>query len=186
MEVQNEIKLPKLFDKNPELKKELLKVLKPLTPEKKAENVRAVFRFLRGEATWAEIKHIPVKLLKEFARIGHYKFKTGDFQAAEMVFKGLAILDHHNWYFRTALGAIFQKQGKFEEAIQEYSLALELKSDEVTALVNRGQCFMHLKDFDSALEDFGGVNELGLDKDNAWQKRANSLSQAILTMKGKA
>ena len=36
-------------------------------------------------------------------------YLTGDFAAAESLFKGLSVIDHTNWYYRAALGTIYQK-----------------------------------------------------------------------------
>lgn len=181
-ETTEEIQLPKCFDENPELKKRLLDFLcgKPATDKKKS--VAAVGKFVTGELSWAEIQHIPRSLLKELARVAYLKFKTGDYKKAEILFKGLAVLDHLSWYFRTALGAVFQKQGFFEQATEEYTMALELNPDEVTSLVNRGQCFLKLGEFDAAMVDFDRVIRMGLDENNLWRKRAATLSRAILTM----
>ena len=184
VERTDQIQLPRCFDENPELKNKLLDFLSTQPATDKRKSVEAVEKFVTGEMTWAEIKHIPTSMLKELARVAYLKFKTGDYRKAEILFKGLAVLDHLNWYFRAALGAVFQKQGFFEQAIDEYTMALELKPGEVTSLVNRGQCHLKSGDTDAALADFNTVIQQGLLADNPWLKRACTLSQAILTMKG--
>lgn len=173
-----------MFDENPELKKKLIEHLQKLPEEEKKRDVHLVQKFLEGEITWAEVKNIPKKLLKEIAKIAYLKFKQQDFKKAEILFKGLALLDHLNWYYRAALGAVFQKRGLFEQAIEEYDVALRLKPQEVTSLLNRGQCFVRLKDFDAALQDFNAILKSPLEENSPWRKRARTLSQAILTTKG--
>lgn len=178
----HDIQLPRCFDENPELKGRLMEFLRGQPVTDPQRSVEAVEKFVSGELSWAEIKHIPKSLLKELARVAYLKFKTGDYRKAEILFKGLAVLDHLNWYFRAALGAVFQKQGLFEQAVEEYTIALELHPDELSSRVNRGQCYLKLGEFDAALADFDRVLKMGLDEKDAWRKRASTLSQAVLTM----
>lgn len=182
MTENNNIQLPGCFDENPDLKARLLEFLASQPATDKTKSVEAIGKFVTGELTWAEIKHIPKTLLKELARVAYLKFRGGDYKTAEILFKGLAVLDHLNWYFRAALGAVFQKQGRFEEAIGEYSMALELNPDEVSSWVNRGQCLLHTGDTDAALVDFDHVLKMSLGAEGPWVKRARTLSQAILTL----
>lgn len=174
--------LPPSFDQNPELKKKLEEHLQAIPEEQKQKQIEAVEKFLSGELTWAEIKHVPKAVLKQIARIAYDKYKIHDFQTAEILFKGLAIVDHKNWYYRAALGTLFQKQQQFDQAIEEYDLALEIEPGEITTLVNRGICHAKMKDFDAALEDFNAVSKLNMDMDHPWVKKARMLSHAILTM----
>lgn len=177
-----QIALPECFEENPELKKRLLDFLSTQPDSDKKKSVEAIEKFVTGELTWAEIKNVPRTLLKELARVAYQKFRGGDYRTAEILFKGLAVLDHLNWYFRAALGAVFQKQAMFEQAVDEYTMALELNPDELTSRVNRGQCFLQLGDHDAALADFDHVMKMKLDANDPWFKRARTLSHAILTM----
>lgn len=177
--------LPDSFDKNPELKQKLEEYLRSLPEETKREQIELVKKFLAGEMSWSEIKNVPKGLLKQIARVAYAKYKLGDLKTAELLFKCLAIIDHHNWYYRTALGTIFQKQGQMDQAIEEYNLVQEIQPDEVTSLVNRGICYAKMKDFDAALADFSRVAKLDLDMNHPWVKKARMLSHAILSMNEK-
>jgi type III secretion system low calcium response chaperone LcrH/SycD len=171
--------LPKMFDKNPELKKKLQDFLANVTEEEKQRSVKMIDRFMRGEITWAEVKNVPQNLLKFLATVAYQSFKSGDLKKAEILFKGLAIMDHKNWYYRAGLGAVYQKQGLYEEAAEEFGFALKLNPEEVTSLVNRGQCHLRLGDREAALEDFERVKTLKIDRNNPWLKRAEMLIQAV-------
>jgi tetratricopeptide (TPR) repeat protein len=175
------VTLPLFFDKNPELKARVVKMLAAIPAAEKQGHLDAFKKFVSGELTWAEVKHVPRRLLKELAKVAYFKFQKGDFKGAEILFKGLAIIDHTNWYYRVALGAIFQKQGCLNQAIEEYGVALTLKEDEVVSLVNRGECHLKSGDLDAALEDFTAVGRLPLPEGNPWKRRATLLSQKILT-----
>jgi tetratricopeptide (TPR) repeat protein len=173
------VRLPAYFDKNPELKQRTLEVLQQVSPEEKEKNYKLFKKYVEGEMSWAEIKQMPRRMLKEIARYGYQKFQLRQFDKAEIIFKGLAILDHLNWYYRAALGAILQKQGLYESAIHEYTMALKLKENEVTALANRGECQLRLGHNDAALKDFEQVLKLGLPENNNWVKRCRLISQKI-------
>lgn len=175
--------LPETFDQNPELKARLEEYLQNLPAQERDEQVRLIQKYVAGEMTWAEIKNVPQSLLKQLARVAYARYKVGDLKTAELLFKCLSIVDHQNWYYRSALGTILQKQSQFEAAVEEFNLVQELYPNEVTSLVNRGICWAKLKEYDLAMEDFSRVSELSLDINHPWVKKARLLSHAILTMR---
>ncbi|MBU0506536.1 MAG: hypothetical protein ABII18_11605 [bacterium] len=178
------VDLPKFFDKYPEAKARMIDYLKTVPEEQKIERLREFFKFLNGEVTWGEICKISKRFQKEIARIAYLHFKMQKYDQAEKVFKALAIVDHTNWYYRAALGAIYHKKKLYENAVDEYSTALFLREDEITSLVNRGECLMMLKDFKGALKDFDNVAQLNLPDKNPWNIRARVLKQRVLVAKG--
>jgi len=183
--VSDEDQLPAFFDREPQLKAKLQEYLHSIPLEQRQANVERFRKFLTGELTWAEIKGLPKSMLKELARIGHQRLMRQDFKGAEVLFKGLAIIDHSNWYYRAALGATFKQQNQFEQAVEELTIAITLKSDEPSCLVNRGECFLRLGNADAALEDFVAVKALGLVEADPWGKRAAVLSQLALDPRAK-
>lgn len=172
--------LPAFFDREPQLKMKLQEYLRSIPMEQRQANVERFRKFLTGELTWAEIKGLPKSMLKELARIGHQRLMRQDFKGAEVLFKGLAIIDHSNWYYRAALGATFKQQNQFEQAVEELNIAIALKGDEPSCLINRGECFLRLGNSDAALEDFVAVKALGLAESDPWGKRADALSHLAL------
>lgn len=172
--------LPRIFDKDPDLKKRVEAYLAKIPQKRKEEDLKKFERFVAGEMTWAEIKGYPKVLLKELSRVAYLKFKTGDFRLAESLFKGLSIIDHSNWYYRAALGAIYQKQKLYEQAIEEYNMALTLNDKEITSLTNRGECYLHLENHQAALKDLRRAVELDPEDKNNWAKRARVLVRKIV------
>ncbi|HBF13669.1 MAG TPA: hypothetical protein DDW49_09865 [Deltaproteobacteria bacterium] len=151
------------------------------TPQAEIEaNFKKFKRYLAGEMTWAEIKNISKEQLGHVAKIAYLKYKRGEYPVAESLFKGLSVMDHTNWYFRAALGAIYQKQNQFQEAIDEYTMALGLNEKEITSLTNRGECYMRLKNYPLALKDFDQAANLDPKGQNAWAKRARVLKKNIV------
>lgn len=167
--------LPKIFDSDPALKKKVESYLASVPREKKEEDLKKFEKFVSGEMTWAEIKGYPKAFLKDLARIAYLKYRSGQYPVAESLFKGLSIIDHTNWYYRAALGTIYQKQKLFEQAIEEYTMALTLNEQEITSLANRGECHLLLGNVEAAEKDFEGAITLDPGDKNSWGKRARVL-----------
>ncbi|MBF0105087.1 MAG: hypothetical protein HQM16_07135 [Deltaproteobacteria bacterium] len=179
------IHLPAFLDGHPEIKNKLVEYLKTVPLEEKQKNVEEYKKFISGELTWGEIRKITKRMQRELARVAYLKFKLKDYAKAELLFKGLAIVDHTNWYYRAALGAVYQKQKKYEEAVEEYDIAVELKEDEISCVVNRGECLMMLKDFEAAREDLKKIMTLKLPPNNPWLIRARALNQRLAILQRK-
>lgn len=182
--LKNKSLLLHFLNKNPDLKKSLEENLDEISPADREQQIQLMEKFIGGEVTWAEIRGISKKLLKFLAKIGYQSFKSGDFKKAEILFKGLTVIDHTNWYYRSALGAVYQKQSLLEQAIEEYTLALELNPQEITSLVNRGQCYLRLNDVDLAEEDFLAAMKLPLKADHPWLTKAKTLHQSVMAAQG--
>lgn len=173
------VKLPAFFDQHPEVRDKVAEYLKTIPREQKEKHVEEFKKYLEGEMTWGEIVHITKRMQKEIARVAYLKFKMGDFARAESLFKGLAIIDHTNWYYRAALGAIFQKQKKYHDACLEYTAALSLKESEPSCLVNRGECFFMQVQHDQARADFDVVVQSTLAPNNPWMMRAKVMIKRL-------
>lgn len=173
------LSLPPYFDQYPDVRDRLLAEARKVPQKERQKLVTDFLRFVTGEATWGEIINFPKILQKEVAKIGYMLFKKQDYQKAESLFKGLTIMDHTNWYYRVALGAIFQKTKRYDDAIEEYTLALSLNPGDPSCLVNRGQCFMQQGENERAVEDFKRVLNLNLTEDNPWRKRCEVLHQQL-------
>lgn len=171
--------LPAFFDNHPDIKAKVIEYLKTVSPEEKKKSVDEFYKFVSGEMTWAEIRKISRRMQKELARIAYFKFKMKDYAKAETMFKGLAIIDHTNWYYRAALGAIYQRQKKYEDAVDEYGTALDLKEDEASCFVNRAECFLMMREFDAAKRDLDAVSGLNIPPNSPWRLRSALLAQRL-------
>ena len=171
--------LPAYFDKYPDVKAKLIDYLKTIPREEKQKNVENFKKYLNGEMTWGELRHITKRMQREIARVAYLKFQMKDYAGADTLFKGLAITDHTNWYYRAALGAIYQKQKMYEDAVAEYTVALGLKENEISCLVNRGECFMWLGRLEEARVDCNVAVQAQVAAGNPWQMRSKILVKRI-------
>jgi len=85
---------------------------------------------------------------------GLVHFKEGRFTQAKAVFELVARLEEQNHYVHGILGAIYQKEGMLDRALQSLTRALEIVPDNISYLCNRGEIYLRLGDFGFAAEDF--------------------------------
>ncbi len=173
------MEFPKIIQDDPELKKKVEAYLAALPKEQKEKDWEGFKKFVTGEITWAELTSIPKSVLKAIAEIAYYKMTKGDYAVSEVLFKGLSVIDHANWYYRAALGAIYQKQKQHAEALEEYSNAIVLSDTEVSTFVNRAECHLALGDKPSAIADLKQALVLDPQVTSRWGKRAKSVLVAI-------
>lgn len=156
---------------------ELLDKIDPKDSEKALKDLE---EFINGDFTWAQVQGIPQQMLLDVAERGYLKFKGGRLKDAEIIFKGLSILDHKTAYYHTALGAIYQKQENYLDALAEYTVAVELDPEDVTAYVNRGEIYYLLGLEDEPLQDFDSAIKLDPEGKDPWANRARFLKKQVL------
>src|ERR687891_2161238 len=105
-------------------------LLDKIDPKDSEKALRDLEEFIQGDSTWAEVQGIPQQMLLDIAERGYLKFKSGRMKEAEILFKGLSALDHKTAYYHTALGAIYQKQENYLDALAEYTAAIELDPED--------------------------------------------------------
>lgn len=85
---------------------------------------------------------------------GHFYYEQGRLKEAQTLFEALTLLDRLNPYVYGMLGAICQKQKIYDEAITNYTLALDLFPDDLQVLTNRGEVYLNQGRIVEALHDF--------------------------------
>lgn len=161
---------------------ELKEALKKVSPELLKEAEKRVGELLKGDLSWTELFNLPPEKLKKMAEIGFEQFKSGAYDKAEKVLKGLTVIDPDNYYYHQVLGAAYQRQNKFPEAILEYSVACDLKKDDFVSLANRGECYLKLGLYPLAVQDFDRVIAEDPKGEDKWANRARMLKEQIQMM----
>lgn len=162
-----------------QLKAELAKV-----PAEKLEEARGqVKEFLEGDMKWAALMSWTPEQLHEAAKEGYRQYDSGQYDKAEVIFKGLTVLDPDNFYYHQMLGACYQQQKKFPESIVEYSIAIDLKPDDITSVTNRGEVYFTLKIWDLAEHDFDEAIRLDPKEQDRWANRARMLKKKLVGIK---
>lgn len=161
----------------PSWMKALNELMDKIDPKDAEEVFRNLEGFVEGDGTWAELQGIPPEMLFDMAERGYLKFKSGRLKEAEDIFTALSRYDHKTGYYHTALGAIYQKQKKIIEALVEYTVALELNPEDITAYANRGEVYYSIGQYEECLKDFDAAIALDKTGKDPWANRAKFLTK---------
>lgn len=137
--------------------------------------------FARGEMTWAEVEGMTFEEAKAIAQVGCDLAAAGRLEEARIVFEGLVAGNPQDSASRAALGTVYQKLGRIEDAVSEYSLSLETDPQNPVALANRGE--LKLKSGDrGGFTDLAKAVESDPHGETAAGRRAKGLVKAITLM----
>ena len=156
--------------------------LKKVPPEQLKEAQKRVDDLLKGDLSWTELFALPPDKLKQMGEVGYGQFKAGRYESAEKIFKGLTVLDPENYYYHQILGATYQRQGKFPEAVLEYSVAVDLNPQDLVSMTNRGESYMKLGLHPLAVKDLERVIEMDNSGQDKWANRARLLKEQMKLM----
>lgn len=137
------------------------------------------YRFANNKISLADIARLPRQTLRRLAEVGYLKYKYGRLEDAKEIFRTLARVDHTNYYYRSALGGVYQKLKKWIDAVANYTMALTLNPKDVASYVNRGEVYLRHEKFKKAAEDFRSAILLDRAGQNLWANRARSLVIAL-------
>jgi len=132
-------------------------------------------QFKRGELKLGQVLNIDAKQVAALMMTGHTLYSEGRLDEAQKVFEGLAVLDGRNPYVHGILGAIYQKQEKYDVAIARYTLALSIFPQDINSLTNRGEIYLKLGKFREAAADFKRSIDLDPNKKHPAANRARLL-----------
>jgi Flp pilus assembly protein TadD len=100
--------------------------------------------FARGEATWAEVEGITAADAARMGRTGVELAQAGRLREAALVFEAMVEINPRDAGAHAALGTVYQKLGRSEEAVNAYGEALARDPDHPVALGNRGELLLRL------------------------------------------
>jgi tetratricopeptide (TPR) repeat protein len=148
-------------------------------PDRTKHLAELLHRFATNKISIADVARFPRKKMYRLTEIGHTKLKYGRFEEARDIFTALAKVDHKNYYYRSALGGVYQKMKKWIESLANYTIALKLNPRDSASLVNRGEIFLRHDKFKKAAEDFRSAILTDKVGKNLWANRARSLVIAL-------
>lgn len=94
---------------------------------------------IRGEITLADIFGLDQDSLYEIARLGYGLLKSGNLLEAKQIYLGLVAADPYDSVFHCHLAAVHHSLGELDEALEQYSEALNFNYANVDALVGRAE-----------------------------------------------
>lgn len=98
--------------------------------------------FLTGDLTLAQLEGLTAENLYAIADMGYDLIEEGKLTEAQKIFEGLNVYNPFDSYFHSALGSIYQRQGKKDEAIARYRAAVELYPEDINSWTNCGELLL--------------------------------------------
>lgn len=146
--------------------------------EIRSETVGKLKAFARGEATWAEVEGMSFEQAKAIAQVGCELAAAGRYEEARVLFEGLVAGNPKDSASRAALGTVYQKLGRVQEAIAEYNAALERDPHNPVALANRGELYLRQNN-PQGFTDIANAVEVDPHGETVAGRRARALVKAI-------
>ena len=140
-----------------------------------SENLK---KFIMGDITWAQLQGMTVDEAYNIAEYGYSLYQEARYHDSRVIFEGLIICNPYDAYFHSMLGAVYQQLDMKEEAVQEYTTAIDLDDESLHAYVNRGELLLQNGEFDRALDDLKRAIELDPDNSDPASVRARALAMA--------
>ena len=92
-----------------------------------------------GEVTLAELEGMTFDRAQQIAQIGCDFAAAGQLDEARQIFEGLVAMNPKDAAAHAALGTVYQRLARTDEAIAEFDAALGLDARNPVALANRGE-----------------------------------------------
>ena len=136
-------------------------------------------RFLAGEMVLSELYGVSKDELWGIAQSGGAMIDNGRLEEAQKIFEGLTALDPYESYYHTALGCVYQRQEKLEDANKEYERAAFLSTSDLVARANRVEVLVQLERYDDAVKQTEELTVLDPKANSEATQRAVVLVSAI-------
>lgn len=104
----------------------------------------AVKGFLLGDITLAQLEGLSAEELYQVADMGYNLMEEGKLEDARKIFEGLYCYNPFDSYFHSALGAIYQRQGRLESSFDHYLSSVELYDEDIQTWTNLGEVALEL------------------------------------------
>lgn len=143
--------------------------------------------FLEDGGTLAMLKDISKDNLEQLYSLAFNHYRSGKWNDAHTVFKGLCVLDHYDARFFLGLGACRQSMGMLDEALQSYTYGALIDINDPRFPFHAGECHLQLGDFDAAESGFYSAGALASTQPehSALAERASVMLEAVLIKRGK-
>ena len=115
--------------------------------------VRSAAAVGNARRTPREVLEITDEQFEEMGQLGVMFYTQGDLERARIVFEGLVEADPNSSSAHSALGALYTRTGRYDEALEQVNTAIELNGDQLEAYVNRAEIWFRKDQMQRAFED---------------------------------
>lgn len=98
--------------------------------------------------------------IRIISEIAYSLAQQGRNQEAILLFEGLLAIAPATAYFQSALGALYLRTGNFVQAIERFDAAIAIESNDIVALVNRGEAYIKSGNIAAARLDLEKATDL--------------------------
>lgn len=142
------------------------------------EDLKTLRALASGDITLAELEGMTFEQAQEIARTGVELAEAGRLEEARVVFEGLTASNLRDSAAWAALGTVYQRLERREEALAAYDACLALDPGNPVALLNRGE--LRLRQGDAqGLEDVAGALHADPDGHTSAGRRALGIMKAV-------
>jgi tetratricopeptide (TPR) repeat protein len=142
------------------------------------EVTRRLKAYVSGEMTWAEVEGMTFEEARAIAQVGCELAAAGRLEEARIIFEGLVGGNPKDSASHAALGTVYQKLGRPQQALAAYDAALSHDDRNPVALGNRGELRLKLGD-KAGFADLAQAVQADPLGETAAGRRARALVRAI-------
>ena len=138
-----------------------------------------VKRWGRGEVSLKHIAGVSAQELHSIASQGYFFFLQGKLEPSRVIFEGLVALDPRNAYYHRALGAIYWRSNKVDQAMRQFDFAVKVAPKDISNLIGRAEVFISRKEFAKARADLESVLKLARTGQEALVDKARAMMSVL-------
>lgn len=138
-----------------------------------------VEKLVEGEITIAELVGLSRGTLYAIAEVGYQMLTSGKVEQAKQIYQGLAAADPYDSVFHCHLAAAHHKLGELDEALAEYSKALQFNFANIDALAGRGEIYFNKGQLTEAFNDLKEAIERDPEAKYPSTARARAIMMAL-------
>ncbi|SEL33791.1 Tetratricopeptide repeat-containing protein [Stigmatella aurantiaca] len=139
-------------------------------------------RLIAGEITPAQFLGLSPERMYALATRGYELMVRGNTQSAIEIFKGLTAASPYDSVFHCHLGAAYVQAERFQEAMEEYNLSLQLNIANVDALGGRSELLLREGKVAEALADIQAALQLDPEAQRETTQRARTALLLLQSM----
>lgn len=123
-----------------------------------------IFNFANNFKRFKDIHGITSEELEAVYGLGYQIYTTGGHEQALKIFRFLCYYDHLNFKYWLGLGSCCQMLGRCEAAVEAYTLAMLLDSDDPRPPLHAAQCHIALGNREAAISGLTAALEWAGDR----------------------
>lgn len=137
--------------------------------------------FLNQGGTFKDLKGLSDESMEAFYSVAYNLYENGKFEDSAKIFRFLCFLDHYNKKYYMGYGACHQMLKQYEQAIETFTYASILDTNDPTPPLYAADCHLALGNLKAAESGFFAAHEWAADKQEykAVKERAKNMLDII-------